>query len=80
MGQKEQGQDQRKSAELREQTADIVDDSLGQAHAKVGQIRDDVRDTTGELEQRAQAVFGEQSERLSSAVKAGGKALRDLKD
>jgi gas vesicle protein len=71
---------QRKSAELREQTADIVDDSLGQARAKVGQIRDDVRDTTGELEQRAQAVFGEQSERLSSAVKAGGKALRDLKD
>ncbi len=70
---------QRKSAELREQTAESVEDSLAQARAKAGQITDGVRQTTDQLEQRAQTVFDEQSERLSSAVKAGKKAVRDLK-
>ena len=36
---------QRKSAELRKQTADTVEDSLAQARAKAGQITDDVRKT-----------------------------------
>ena len=69
---------QRESAKLREQTADTVEDALAQARAKAGQITGDVREKTDELEQRAQAVFDEQSERLSSAVKAGKKAARDL--
>ena len=70
---------QRKSAKLREQTADTVEDSLAQARAKAGQITDDVRKTTDELEQRAQTLLDEQSERLSSAVKAGKTAVRDLR-
>jgi gas vesicle protein len=69
---------QRKSAVLRKQTADTVEDSLAQARAKAGQITDGVREKTDELEHRAQAAFDEQSERLSSAVKAGKKAARDL--
>jgi gas vesicle protein len=69
---------QRKSAELREQTAGTVGDSLAQARAKAGQITGDVREKTDELGQRAQAVFDEQSEHLSSAVKAGKKVVRDL--
>jgi hypothetical protein len=45
---------QRKSAELREQTPDTVEDSLAQARAKAGKIKDDVREKPDELEQRAQ--------------------------
>jgi gas vesicle protein len=69
---------QRKSAQLREQTTDTVEDSLKQARANAGQITDDVREKTDELEHRVQSVLDEQSDRLSSAVKVGKKAVRDL--
>jgi gas vesicle protein len=76
-GRRTRAQIQRKSAKMREQTADIVDDSLAQARARAGQITDDVRQTTDKLEQRAQAVFDTQSGRVSSAVKAGKNAVRN---
>jgi len=71
---------QRKSADLREQTGDTIEDSLAQVRAKAGHITGDVREKAVELEQRAQAVLDEQGGRLSSAVKAGKKAVRDLQD
>jgi gas vesicle protein len=77
-GRRTRVQIQRKSADLREQTADTVEDSLAQVRAKAGHITDDVREKTDELEHRAQAVLDEQSGRLSSAVKAGKKAVRDF--
>jgi gas vesicle protein len=77
-GRRTWAQIQRKSAKLREQTAGTVEGSLAQARAKAGQITDDVREKTDEVEHRARAVFDEQGERMSSAVKAGKKAVRDL--
>lgn len=76
-GGKTRAQIQRKSAELREQTADTVEASLVQARTKAGHISDDIRKTTDELEHRAQEVLGEQSERLTSVVQAGKKAIRE---
>jgi gas vesicle protein len=70
----------RKGAELSEQATDTVEGSLAYAGNKAGQIMHDVRETADGLEHRAQAVFDEQSERASSAVKAGKKAVRDLQD
>ena len=68
----------RKGAELSEQATDTVEGSLAHAGAKAGQLMHDVREKTDGLEQRAQAVFDEQSERFSSAVKDGKRAVRDL--
>jgi gas vesicle protein len=77
-GRKTRSQIQQKSTDLREQTADTVESSLKQARRTSGKIRDDVFEKTDELEHRAQDAFGEGSERVSSAVKAGKKALHDL--
>lgn len=76
-GSKTRAQIQRKSAELREQTADTVETSLVQARTKAGNLSDDIRKTTDELEHRAQEVLDEQSERLTSVVQAGKKAIRE---
>jgi gas vesicle protein len=79
-GKRTRAQIQRRSAELREQTADTVEDSLAQARARAEHITDDVRKQTDKLEQRAQAALDEQGEHLSSAIKAGKKAVRGLQD
>lgn len=79
-GKKTRSQIKRKGAELREQTVDAIEEPLAQARAKAGQITDDVRAKTDELEQRAQVVLDEQGKRVASAVKAVKKTVRDLPD
>ena len=77
-GKRTRAEIRRKSANLHEQTTDAVGSSLEQARAKAGQITLDVREKTGQLGHGAQVLFDEQSERVSSAVKAGKDAIHDI--
>jgi len=79
-GKRTRAQIQLKSMNLREQTAEAVEDALKQARTKGRQIRADVREKADELQQRGQAVLDEQKERLATLVEAGktpSKADRD---
>jgi hypothetical protein len=62
--------------DLREQTAEAVEDALKQTRTKARQIRADVREKADELQQRGQAVLDEQKERLSTLVEAGKTAVQ----
>ena len=50
---------QRQTRELREQTADTVEDAVAQAHVTARQITGDVRKQAEELEQRGHAIISE---------------------
>ena len=75
-GKRTRAQIQLKSMDLREQTAEAVEDALKQARTKGRQIRADVREKADELQQRGQAVLDEQKERLSTLVEAGKTAVQ----
>ena len=70
-GKKTRTQIQKKSIELREQTAEAVEDALKQARTKGRQIRADVREQADALQQRGQDVLDEQKENWSALVKPG---------
>ena len=75
-GKRTRAQIQLKSMDLREQTAEAVEDALKQTRTKARQIRADVREKADELQQRGQAVLDEQKERLSTLVEAGKTAVQ----
>ena len=50
---------QRQGHELREQTAETVEEAVAQAHVKASQIKKDVRKQAEGLEQRGQAMIDE---------------------
>jgi len=50
---------QRQGRELREQTADTVEDAVAQAHDTARQITHDVRKQAEDLEQRGHAIISE---------------------
>jgi len=77
-GKKTRAKLQQKSVELYDQTAETMEDAVAPARVKAGQITHDVSEKAEELENRGQAMFDEQSERVSTAVKAGKKAVNDL--
>ena len=75
-GKRTRTQIQLKSMELREQTAEAVEDALKQARTKGRQIRADVREKADELQQHGQDVLDEQKERWSTLVEAGKTAVQ----
>ena len=75
-GKKTRAQIQRKSLELRDQTAETVEDTLAQARVKARQITADVHEQAEALQQRGQNMLDEQKERLSTLVEAGKTAVQ----
>ena len=75
-GKRTRTQIQLKGMELRDQTAEAVDDAMLQTRVKARQIKTDVREKAGELQQRGQAMFDEQVARVSAAVAAGKTAIQ----
>ena len=75
-GKRTRTQIQLKSMELREQTAEAVEDALKQTRTQARQIRADVREKADELQQRGQAVLDEQKENWSALVEAGKTAVQ----
>jgi gas vesicle protein len=75
-GKKTRAQIQQKSLELRDQTAETVEDALAQARVKARQITADVHEQAEALQQRGQDMLDEQKERLSTVVEAGKTAVQ----
>ena len=67
---------QRKSIELREHTADTVDDALAQARVETRRIKHDVREKAEELERRGHEMLDEQKGNLATVVEAGKNAVQ----
>jgi gas vesicle protein len=67
---------QLKGIELRDQTAEAVEDAAAQARVTARQITTDVREKAEELQQRGQDIFDEQKARVSAAIGAGKAALQ----
>lgn len=72
-GEKTRAQIQLKSMELRDQTAEAVEDAVAQTRVKARQITADVRAKAEELQHRGQDVLNEQKARVSAIVEAAGK-------
>ena len=75
-GKRTRTQIQLKGMELREQTAEAVEDALKQARTTGRQIRADVREQADALQQRGQDVLDEQKENWSALVQAGKTAVQ----
>jgi gas vesicle protein len=76
-GKETRAQLQQKTMELRNKTAETVEDALAQAKSKTHQITADVRGKAEELQQHGQEVIVEQLDRVSSAAEAGKAALKN---
>jgi len=74
-GEKTRAQIQLKSMELRDQTAEAVEDAVAQSRVKARQITAEVRAKAEELQHRGQGVFDEQKARVSAIVEAAGKPM-----
>ena len=59
---------QEKSIELRDQTAEVVEDTVAQARTKAHQITTDVHEKAEELQHRGQEMLNKQKERVSALV------------
>jgi len=75
-GKKTRAKIQQKSAELRNQTVETVEDAVAQARVKARHITAGVHEQAEELQQRGQAMLNEQRERLSTVIEAGKKAAQ----
>ncbi len=67
-----------KSIELREQTTNVVEDTLAQICHKARQISANVHDQAEAIQQRGQDVLDEQKGRLSTLVESGKTAVQDM--
>jgi len=67
---------QKKSHELRDQTAGTVKEAVAQVKSKGYQIKDDVREKAEDLQHQGVDVLAEQLDRITAAVEAGKKALK----
>ncbi len=74
-GKRTRTQIQLKGMELRDQTAEAVDDAMLHTRVKARQIKTDVREKAEELQQRGQAMLDEQVARVSAVVEAGKQAV-----
>lgn len=75
-GKKTRAKIQKKSLELRNHSAEAIEDAVSQAGAKVRQVRTGVRKEVKVLDHRGKAMFGEQKKRWSTLVDAGKIAVR----
>jgi gas vesicle protein len=67
---------QKKTHELREQTADTVKDAVAQVKSRSHQIKGDVREKADDLQHQGMDALVEQLDRIAAAVEAGKKALK----
>jgi gas vesicle protein len=67
---------QKKSVELRDQTTEMVEDTVAQVRSNVNKIALGGREKFNELKQHGQELAVEQLEHVSKAAKAGKKAIQ----
>ena len=75
-GRKTRANIQQKTLELRERTAETMRDAISQVKSRGYQIKADVQEKAEELQQRGEDVLVEQLDRVSTAAKAGKKAIK----
>lgn len=66
---------QQKGNELRHQTAELVEDAVGQLRAEGNKIAKGGRHKAEEMLQQGQGMVAQQLERVSKAARAGKKAI-----
>ena len=74
-GKKTREQIQEKSLELRDQTAEAVEDAVKKAGARVRQVRADVRKEVKDLDHHGQVMVEEQKKRSDTKVEADETAI-----
>lgn len=74
-GKKTRKQIQRKGRDLREQTAETIEDGVKQVRTKAHHIATGIHDQAEDLQQQGQDMFDEQRERWSPVVEAGKTAV-----
>jgi gas vesicle protein len=67
---------QKKSLELRDRTAEMVQDTMAQVRSSVNKITLDGRERFKELKQHGQELAVEQLDHVSEAAQAGKKAIQ----
>ncbi len=75
-GKETRAQIQQKTIELRDRTAETVDEAMTQVKSKTHQIKADVREKAEELQQQGQEVLVQQLDRVSAAAEAGKAAVK----
>jgi gas vesicle protein len=75
-GQKTRAKIQEKSLELRDQTAEAMEDVVARTSGKARQVTDGIHEKAKELEQRGQDIIDEQKDRFSPVVEAGKTAIQ----
>lgn len=75
-GQKTRSQIQRKGHDLREQTADTINEGVAQVRTEVEQVTTNMQKQAEELQQRGQDVVDEQIDRWAPVVEAGKTAVK----
>jgi gas vesicle protein len=68
---------QQKAMELRDRTAETVEEALMQAKSKTHQITADVRGKAEELQHQGQEMIADQLDRVAAAAEAGKAALKN---
>jgi len=76
-GKETRAQIQQKTMELRERTAETVDDAVSQVKSKTEQVKAGVRGKAGELHQQGQDILIKQLDNVSNAVEASKTAVKN---
>jgi len=76
-GKETRAQIQQKATELRDRTAETVEEALSQAKLKTHQITSDVRVKADELQHHGQEMIADQLDRVAAAAQAGKTALKN---
>ncbi len=75
-GKRTRAQIQRKSVELRDQATDQIEETMEQARVSGRRLSASVHKQAEDLQERGQAAFDEQKERVNTMVEAGKKAFK----
>jgi gas vesicle protein len=67
-----------KAMDLRDRTTETVKDTVSQVASKAEHLKGGIRGTSKDLKQRGQDTLIEQLDRVSEAVEAAKKALKEL--
>lgn len=62
---------QHQGQKLREQTAEIIEDSMKQVRDKAHEVTSTIQDQAGELQQRGQDAIDQQKDRWNPVIEAG---------
>lgn len=76
-GKETRAQLQQKTMELRERTAETVDDAMSQVKSKTSQVTASVRGKAEELHQQGQDILIKQLDHVSNAVEASKTAVKN---